>query len=141
MEGGLMYLVDTNLVLEVLLRQTKSDQVKQFLERSLAHGLFFTDFSLHSVGVVLLHRNMHEAFLKAVNDLVLSGRMHVLRLGIGDIQKVVEVSQRFHLDFDDAYQYVAADKHDLTLVSFDADFDRTERGRKTPEQVLQELAQ
>jgi predicted nucleic acid-binding protein len=29
-----------------------------------------------------------------------------------------------------------AEKHDLTIVSFDHDFDRTERGRKTPKEVL-----
>ena len=43
--------------------------------------------------------------------------------------------QRFNLDFDDAYQYVAAEKFNLEIVSFDSDFDRTERGRKTPDQV------
>ena len=31
-----------------------------------------------------------------------------------------------------------AEKHDLTLVSFDADFDRTDRGRKTPADILGE---
>jgi predicted nucleic acid-binding protein len=40
------------------------------------------------------------------------------------------------LDFD-AYQYVAAEKHDLVIVSFDADLDHTERGRKTPADVAQ----
>jgi len=34
---------------------------------------------------------------------------------------------------------VAAEKHDLTLVSFDTDFDRTERGRKTPAEALEML--
>jgi predicted nucleic acid-binding protein len=62
-------------------------------------------------------------------------------LSADELRDIPEVMRRFRLDFDDAYQYVAADKHALTLVSFDADFDRTERGRKTPEQVLQELAQ
>ena len=38
----------------------------------------------------------------------------------------------------DAYDYVAAEKHDLVLVSFDSDFDRTELGRKTPGEVLME---
>lgn len=47
-----------------------------------------------------------------------------------------QVAQRFNLDFDDAYQYVAAEKYDLTLVSFDSDFDQTERGRRTPAEVL-----
>jgi hypothetical protein len=37
------------------------------------------------------------------------------------------VAKKFALDFDDAYQYVVAEKYDLQLVSFDADFDRTER--------------
>ncbi|MCX7855996.1 MAG: hypothetical protein N2556_08525 [Anaerolineae bacterium] len=47
--------------------------------------------------------------------------------------------QRFGLDFDDAYQYVAAEKYGLTLVSLDADFDRTPLGRRTPGQVLREV--
>ncbi len=46
---------------------------------------------------------------------------------------------KFNLDFDDAYQYVAAEKYTLTLVSFDADFDRTERGKKTPGEIRGKL--
>lgn len=52
------------------------------------------------------------------------------------MHRMVSVMQQFRLDFDDAYQYAAAGKHTLTLVSFDADFDRTDRGRKTPQEVL-----
>lgn len=51
---------------------------------------------------------------------------------------VEQIARLFRLDFDDAYQYVAAEEYGLTLVSFDADFDRTERGRKTPAEVLSE---
>ena len=43
----------------------------------------------------------------------------------------------YRLDFDDAYQYVAAEFHGLTLVSLDVDFDRTPRGRLTPAAALQ----
>jgi predicted nucleic acid-binding protein len=46
---------------------------------------------------------------------------------------------RYNLDFDDAYQYITAEKNDLTLVSFDADFDRTEGGKKSPEVIYTEL--
>jgi len=45
--------------------------------------------------------------------------------------------EKFKLDFDDAYQYVAAEKYDLIIISFDADFDITERGRKTPKEILE----
>ncbi len=31
---------------------------------------------------------------------------------------------------------MAAEKYGLTIISFDSDFDRTEQGRKTPEDVL-----
>lgn len=48
----------------------------------------------------------------------------------------METAQRWHLDFDDAYQYATALKFDLTIVSFDTDFDRTDRGRKTPGDIL-----
>jgi predicted nucleic acid-binding protein len=37
------------------------------------------------------------------------------------------------LDFDDSYQYAVAQKYGLEIMSFDADFDRTEKGRKIPE--------
>jgi len=46
------------------------------------------------------------------------------------------VAQRFGLDFDDAYQYVVAARYGLTIISFDTDFDRTEKGRKTPKDLL-----
>ncbi|MCF6148000.1 MAG: PIN domain-containing protein [Candidatus Kuenenia sp.] len=38
---------------------------------------------------------------------------------------------------DDAYQYAVAEKYGLTLVSFDTDFDRTARGRKTPVKIIE----
>lgn len=52
-----------------------------------------------------------------------------------DMEAVINVVQKFNLDFDDAYQYVAAEQYRLAIVSFDADFDRTEKGRKTPGKV------
>ena len=41
----------------------------------------------------------------------------------------------YHLDFDDAYQYTAADEYGHVLVSFDTDFDRTPLKRITPKQA------
>jgi hypothetical protein len=52
------------------------------------------------------------------------------------MRSVADRAQRFNLDFDDAYQYVAAEKYGLTIVSFDSDFDRTERKKETPAEVL-----
>jgi uncharacterized protein len=130
-----MYLVDTNLILEVLLRQAKAEEVKQFFERAPSQQLFLTEFSLYSLGVLLIRRNMHDIFLRAIEDLLFTGGVTLLRLAPADLADVARRFQQFGLDFDDAYQYVTADKHNLVIVSFDVDFDRTERGRKQPHQV------
>ena len=53
-----------------------------------------------------------------------------------DMEAVISTALRFNLDFDDAYQYVAAAKYGYTLISFDSDFDHTERGRKSPAEIL-----
>ncbi|MCP9440267.1 MAG: PIN domain-containing protein [Nitrospira sp.] len=104
-----MYLVDTNLILEVLLRQTKSEEVKRFLQRASSGQLFLTEFSLYSLGVLLIRRNMHGIFLRAVEDLLFTGGVTLLRLAPADLADVARRSQQFGLDFDDAYQYVTAE--------------------------------
>jgi hypothetical protein len=61
----------------------------------------------------------------------------MVSLSYEDMGNVIEVSARFNLDFDDAYQCVVAEKYNLKIISFDSDFDRTELGRKTPREVLE----
>jgi len=60
----------------------------------------------------------------------------VISVSTDQMEAVIDASEKFRLDFDDAYQYVAAEEQGLILVSFDADFDRTTRGRKTPAAIL-----
>ena len=132
-----MYLADTNLIAEILLQQTKAGEVKRFLESAAPEGLYLTEFSLYSLGIILLRRKMHDTFLRTVDDLLLTGGIRLVRLGLEGMQDIVHASRRFNLDFDDAYQYAAAEKYNLIIVSFDGDFDRTERGRKTPAEALQ----
>ena len=52
------------------------------------------------------------------------------------MKRLVEIMNRFNLDFDDAYQYVAAEIEKTVIVSFDKDFDKTDQGRLTPMQVI-----
>ncbi len=49
---------------------------------------------------------------------------------------LLEFVKKFGLDFDDAYQYTIAEKYNLQIISFDRDFDRTERKRKDPLDIL-----
>lgn len=131
-----MYLVDTNIWLERLLDQTRSDEVRLFLDQVLSEHLFITDFTFHSIGVVMSRLKRMDALLCFVQDAFIDGAVVLVRLRPEDTARLVQIVEQFALDFDDAYQYAAAEKHGLTLVSFDAQFDRTERGRKTPAQAL-----
>ena len=131
-----VYLVDTNVWLERLLEQEKAQEVGQFLDRIPSDQLSITDFSFHSIGVILNRLNRLEALLRFVQDAFIDGAVRVIHLDPEDTQRLVRVIEQFTLDFDDAYQYVAAEKYNSTLVSFDRDFDRTERGRKSPVQIF-----
>jgi predicted nucleic acid-binding protein len=135
------YLVDSSIWLEMLLGQERADSARRFLLQLSPQELAVTEFSLYSIGLALTRLGQGEIFRQFITDVLISAQIRRLVLSADELRDIPEVMRRFRLDFDDAYQYVAADKHDLTLVSFDADFDRTERGRKTPEQALQELVQ
>jgi hypothetical protein len=131
-----MYLLDTNIILELLLDQEQADEVEQLLRSTPPESFHLSEFALYSLGIVLLRRKMYDTFLRSVEDLLVTGGIRLVRLVVEDMQDIVHTAQRFNLDFDDAYQYVAAEKYGLILVSLDGDFDRTERGRKTPAEIL-----
>jgi len=133
-----MYLLDTNIILELLLNQDQADQVTAFLEKANPNSLHISEFSLYSLGVILLRLKKYDLFNSAVEDLIFSEVIGLVRLDKQDLPQVAEAAETFSLDFDDAYQYVAAEKFDLDLLSFDRDFDRTARGRKTLLEVMQE---
>jgi predicted nucleic acid-binding protein len=129
-------LIDTNIVLEVILEQAKAEEAKALLSAGDKHELFFSDYSLHSVGLILLRRQKHQAFRQLLRDMNLNIGLAVISLAVEDMEGLIESAKRWTLDFDDAYQYAAAEKFNLTIISFDSDFDRTDRGRKTPGDVL-----
>jgi len=131
-----LYLVDTNVWLERLLNQERAGEVAEFLSHTPSDLLFITDFAFHSIGLILTRLGRLDAFESFIQDLFIEGGVALLRLDPQDMKGLAEAMRRFSLDFDDAYQYVAAGKHNLTIVSFDTDFDQTELGRKTPAQAL-----
>lgn len=134
-----MFLVDTNVWLEVLLDQERAGEAQEFLSSMEPSHLVLTDFSLYSIGIILTRLGKDQLFSDFASDTLETGDVSSLRLTLADLRDLIVVRQRFQLDFDDAYQYVAAEKYGYVLVSFDSDFDHTEIGRKTPIQVISEL--
>jgi hypothetical protein len=130
-----MYLLDSNILVELLLDQDRADEVEECL-RALEPGTaFLSELSLHSIGIILLQHKVPEVFMRFWADLLSPGAVRLVRLSLGDMPMVVDAASRFGLDFDDAYQYVTATKHGYTLLSFDTHFDRTDLQRRTPGEV------
>lgn len=131
-----MYLLDTNILLELLLDQERADEVERLLRYLPDQPVYISEFTLYSLGMILTRRRLAPIFLRIVEDLE-RGQIECLRLDITDMPAVIQAIQQLGLDFDDAYQCVAAEKYGLALVSWDADFDRTPLGRCTPGQILE----
>jgi predicted nucleic acid-binding protein len=131
-----MYLIDTNIFLEYILRRPRAKEVRDFFYRADLSKLNITDFSLHTIGVIYLREHKSAEFLTFINDDIIATGINVISLSPEHFSKITDAASRFHLDFDDAYQYAAADTHRLSIVSFDRDFDRTEKGRLEPQDLF-----
>jgi hypothetical protein len=131
-----MYLVDTNVTLELLLEQERSNDVRTFLRILDSSLLYLTEFSVYSIGIALIRMDKPELFKRWIEDL-LNTDVRVVKLELSDYDLLIKRAHQFNLDFDDAYQYAVAEKYNLQIISFDTDFDQTERGRKTPDEVVQ----
>ena len=130
-----MYLLDTNIQLEVLLGQEKSEEVGIFLGNIPSFKLFMTDFAFHSLCVILDKLDRLDILDVFISDTFIDGNVGLIKLDPGDTGQIIRAIDNYNLDFDDAYQYTAAHKYNLELVSFDSDFDQTPGGKKTPAQL------
>ena len=127
-----MYLLDTNIFLELLLDQKEAAAVQALFNTRVPSDLHISDLAFHSIGIILYQKNAAHLFSDFVRDLFGEGGISILTLGVEDIVRVEQVAAAFGLDFDDAYQYTIAEKFNLKLVSFDTDFDQTDKKRIIP---------
>ncbi|GAB4542451.1 MAG: type II toxin-antitoxin system VapC family toxin [Anaerolineales bacterium] len=132
-------LLDANIFLEILLAQENAESAKALLSQSAHHQFFITDYSLHSIGVLLFRMKKRETFSAFIEDVLINGGVRLLALRPDEMSQSAIFAEKFGLDFDDAYQYTKASHYKLTLVSFDSDFRRTDSGCKTPAEILREI--
>jgi predicted nucleic acid-binding protein len=118
-----MYLVGTNIFLEILLAQAKKEPCKEFLD-TYAASVFISDFSLHSIGVLAFRTGQDAVFKDFLQDLF--PHCDIATLSRTGYAQLPYVKQHFRLDFDDAYQYQIAKEHALEIVTLDSDFTRVQ---------------
>jgi len=118
-----MILADTNIFLEILLKQKKSDICKAYIDQN-ASSLFISDFSLHSIGLILLKCKAIDVLRKFINDSFPAIR--ILTLPTNAYESLINAAQKFKLDFDDAYQHAIVKNFNLKIATMDQDFKRAD---------------
>jgi hypothetical protein len=93
-------LVDTNIFLEVILDQDQADSAKQFLSHAHRHDLYLSDYSLHSIGLLLFRCRQYDAFREFADDMLSSGNASVVVLPPDKLNSIGLAAQTFNLDFD-----------------------------------------
>jgi uncharacterized protein len=129
-----VYLVDTNIWLERLLDQDRSEEVGDFLQR-VSNDRLFSPTSRCTPSGHSAELGEAQTFSRFVQDLLIDGAVRLVGLQPDDMTSIVDTAGKYQLDFDDAYQYAASGKFNFQIVSFDSDFDRTDRGRRLPDHV------
>ena len=117
-----MYLIDTNIVLEIFLKQEKSDICKTFLKDHIG-SLHISDFSLHFIGVILFRLNQAPVFASFIADAL--PNINLVNLPKTSYTELIATKESQNLDFDDLYQYLMCKSYSFELVTMDNDFKKT----------------
>ena len=116
-----MYLADTNIFLEILLNQDKRKKCKKFLDKNI-NLIHISDFSLHSLALLLFRYNKEDVFQKFIKDFL--PKTKLLSLPKEEYKNLTESKKNLNLDFDDLYQYNIARFYNLNIVTLDNDFQK-----------------
>jgi predicted nucleic acid-binding protein len=130
-----MYLIDTNIFLEVLLGRAEKEECKKLL-RELRDGrksAIITDFSIHSIIVIMDGLGRLNALKTFLLSLLAYKGLHIHNTTIVDEVKAVEIATKQNLDMDDAIQYSSALSINAeAIISFDKHFDNLQIPRLEP---------
>lgn len=121
------YLIDTNIFLEILLKQEKNEICKAYLNQNIGK-ICVSDFSLHSIGVILFRYKKFDLYNTFVNDVL--PKVKLVSLQSGTYIRVTEIANQFNLDFDDAYQVAVAETLNLSISTMDSDFSKVGQSYK-----------
>ena len=91
-------------------------------------NICISDFSLHSIGVILFRNNKENIFQKFAKDVI--PKVRIVTLSKESYKDLVEIRNKLELDFDDAYQYKVANDYNLEIVTMDNDFKKVKRDIK-----------
>lgn len=133
----MIFLVDTNVWLERLLEQENANEVKNFFDAVPSANLALSDFSYHSVGVIMSKTGKAKKFIEFTDDLFINSSVSLFSITPAEMHKLVKAINDKYLDFDDAYQYIVSNLYHCQIVSFDSDFKKKGIKILSPHEAMQ----
>lgn len=129
-----MYLIDGNVILEVLYKRSRWKEAYRFLNAVKRGDIsaYILHFTIHGISAILGKPDLVSRFLSEIR---LWRGLVIVDLSVDEELSAAELADRVGLDFDDGLQYYFAKKRRVPIVSFDKDFDRTDIERLEPGQV------
>lgn len=130
-----MYLIDTNIFLEVMLSRSKSEECEGFLDtlKSGEKRGFVTDFSIHTIIVIMGSYGKKRELKEFLKSLTAYEGLAIYNTSLPDEIKAIDISSKTDLDLDDSIQYFAALSVGAEgIVSLDHHFDGLEVKRIVP---------
>lgn len=112
-------LIDTNIFLEIFLNQARRSDCEQYLNQHIGY-LQLSDFTLHSISVLLFKRGKYTDFQRFTTDVL--PKVQLLSLPQNQYFDLSLYASTYGLDFDDTYQFAIAKEYNLTTATMDTDF-------------------
>jgi len=133
-----MYLLDTNIFLEVMLSRSRKDACKRFLN-ALRDGKetgIVTDFSVYSIMVIMSSLGKLTQLRTFLMSLSAYKGLTIYTTTLSDKIRAIGICLEKTLDVDDSIQYSAALSNDAKgIVSFDRHFDGLKIPRIEPQAI------
>lgn len=127
-------IIDSNIFLEVLLKQEKSENCRIFLNKTIsgeAEGIV-PDFVIDSVLLIMKRDSINTKEMKMFLQKILKSRgIRIYSIGIKDRVKALNLMDSYGLDYEDALvlqSAIATDSEEI--MSFDKHFDRVKEIRR-----------
>jgi len=85
----LIYLVDSNVWLELLLEQERSEEVRQFLQAVQTDEFALTKFTLYSIGIITSRLNKNDVFAAFLSDILEGTGVKRISLSLTDLMELL----------------------------------------------------
>lgn len=113
------FLFDTNIFLEVLLGQEKKEVCKKLLT-DFSGSIYISEFSLHSIGIILFKQKQYQYFDQFIHDI--ANNATIITLPLLKLSQISMIADKYQLDFDDSMQTLIASENKFGIVTLDRDY-------------------